>query len=88
MAAQGLVTGASGRNWAAYGAEVTLAPGLPAVARDLVCDPQTSGGLLVSCDAGSVEAVLALFRAQGFEHAAVIGRMQAGVAPGLAIVAG
>ena len=88
MAAQGLVTGASGRNWAAYGAEVTLAPGLPAVARDLVCDPQTSGGLLVSCDAGSVEAVLALFRTQGFEYAAVIGRMQAGVAPGLAIVAG
>ncbi|WP_024537639.1 selenide, water dikinase SelD [Comamonas badia] len=85
LAAEGLVTGASGRNWAAYGNEVTLDPDLPATARDLVCDPQTSGGLLVSCDAASVEAVLALFHAQGFEHAAVIGRMQAGVLPGLAI---
>ena len=52
MAGDGFVTGASGRNWAGYGAEVALDPALPPVARDLLTDPQTSGGLLVSCDPG------------------------------------
>ena len=38
MAADGFVTGASGRNWDAYGNEITLAAGLPATARDLLRD--------------------------------------------------
>ncbi|MCZ2105472.1 MAG: selenide, water dikinase SelD [Comamonadaceae bacterium] len=86
LATQGYVTGASGRNWAAYGAEVALDAGLPTVARDLVADPQTSGGLLVSCDADSADAVLAIFHAQGFDHACLIGHMQAAEAPALAVV--
>ena len=49
LARDGFVTGASGRNWAGYGAQVQLAAALPAVARDLLTDPQTSGGLLVAC---------------------------------------
>ena len=49
----GFVTGASGRNWAGYGAEVALDAGAAARSRsDLLTDPQTSGGLLVSCDPG------------------------------------
>jgi selenide, water dikinase len=86
LARDGLVTGASGRNWAGYGAEVQLDPALPAVARDLLADPQTSGGLLVSCDASAVDAVLACFRADGFDDAAVVGRLQAGT-PGLRVEA-
>ena len=43
LAGDGLVTGASGRNWAGYGVEVLLDNTLPAVARDLLSDPQTSG---------------------------------------------
>jgi len=78
MAGDGFVTGASGRNWAGYGAEVALDPALPAVARDLLTDPQTSGGLLVSCDPGSVSEVLAAFRAEGFDAAAVVGAVDAG----------
>ena len=46
----------------------------------LLTDPQTSGGLLVSCDPGSVDEVLALFRRDGFDYAAVIGRMVEGAA--------
>ncbi|VTU20225.1 Selenide, water dikinase [Variovorax sp. PBS-H4] len=84
MAAQGFVTGASGRNWAGYGAEVRLDAALPPVAQDLLSDPQTSGGLLVSCAPDSVPQVLALFHEQGFEAACVIGRMEAG-APGLRV---
>jgi selenide,water dikinase len=80
MAADGFVTGASGRNWAGYGAEVRLDAALPPVAQDLLSDPQTSGGLLVSCAPDSVPQVLALFHEQGFEAACVIGRMEAGTA--------
>ena len=86
LAQAGFVTGASGRNWAGYGSEVTLDAGLPATARDLLTDPQTSGGLLVSCDPASEEAVLHLFRAEGFASAARVGRVEAGPA-GLRVVA-
>jgi selenide,water dikinase len=78
MAAGGFVTGASGRNWAGYGADVELGPGLPPVAQDLLTDPQTSGGLLVSCDAATAGEVLRIFHTQGFEQAAVIGRVESG----------
>ena len=84
MAAEGFVTGASGRNWAGYGAEVELADGLPATARDLLSDPQTSGGLLVSCTPEAVDSVLEVFRVEGFGQAKVLGRTEAGV-PGLRI---
>jgi len=82
LARDGFVTGASARNWAGYGAEVQLSPALPAVARDLATDPQTSGGLLVACRPDSLDDVLACFREGGFGDAAVVGRMLAG-APGL-----
>ena len=80
MAADGFITGASGRNWAAYGAEVALAPGLPPVARDLLSDPQTSGGLLVSCAPEAVDEVMRAFREGGFDRAAVVGRVESGPA--------
>jgi selenide,water dikinase len=86
MARAGFVTGASGRNWAGYGAEVALDAALPGVARDLLTDPQTSGGLLVACEPSGVADVLAVFRAQGFGAAAVIGSVQAG-ASGLRVTA-
>jgi len=73
LASAGFVTGASGRNWAAYGEEVALAKNLGAVDQDLLSDPQTSGGLLVACAPDSVDAVLDIFRQQGFAHAAEIG---------------
>jgi selenide,water dikinase len=78
LAHDGIFTGASGRNWDAYGHDVTLAAGVSPAQQALLTDPQTSGGLLVSCDPASVDAVLALFEREGFGHAAVIGSMQAG----------
>ncbi|MDE2369531.1 MAG: selenide, water dikinase SelD [Burkholderiales bacterium] len=72
-AARGFVTGASGRNWASYGREVTLPAEFAAEDRALLTDPQTSGGLLVSCAPTSLDEVLAVFRRHGFEHASVIG---------------
>lgn len=80
LAEQGCVTGASGRNWDAYGHDVTLATGVSAVEKALLSDPQTSGGLLVACDPAAVDEVLALFQREGFAHAAVIGEMSPGAA--------
>ncbi|SDY53826.1 selenophosphate synthase [Collimonas sp. OK242] len=78
LAEQGYITGASGRNWNGYAHDVTLADSITAVQRSLLSDPQTSGGLLVSCDPAAVEQVLELFRREGFADAAVIGEMAAG----------
>ena len=75
LATQGMVTGASGRNWAGYGSSVTLPHGFAEVDQALLTDPQTSGGLLVSCAPESVAQVLAIFRQHGFEAAAEIGEI-------------
>jgi selenide,water dikinase len=73
LAARGCVTGASGRNWEAYGAEVVLPSAFTAEDQALLSDPQTSGGLLVSCSPSSLDEVLAIFRRHGFAQAAKIG---------------
>jgi len=85
LAEQGMVTGASGRNWAGYGASVTLPTGFSPVDQALLSDPQTSGGLLVSCTPETVPQVLAIFRQHGFEYAAEIGEITA-EAPGRLVV--
>ena len=77
FALDGVVTGASARNWAAYGADVAWAPGAPEWQRHLLTDPQTSGGLLVSCRPDALQQVLNTFQHAGFAAAAAIGGMQA-----------
>jgi selenide,water dikinase len=78
LAREGFVTGASDRNWASYGDDVALASATTDVERALLTDPQTSGGLLVACAPEATEEVIALFRAEGFGRAAVVGAMVAG----------
>jgi selenide,water dikinase len=80
LAQEGYVTGASKRNWAGYGSQVHLADGISEVERALLTDPQTSGGLLVSCAPEAVNEVLAIFEREGFGHARVIGEMATGAA--------
>lgn len=81
----GYVTGASGRNWSSYGENVTLAANLAEAAKTLLTDPQTSGGLLVSCAPESVTEVLSVFLQQGFSHVSVIGEFVQG-APGIDVI--
>ncbi|HXA38426.1 MAG TPA: selenide, water dikinase SelD [Phenylobacterium sp.] len=80
LARAGLRTGASTRNWASYGASVALPAGLTDWKRDLLTDPQTSGGLLIAAAPDAADAVLALVRDRGFSAAAVVGRLAAGPA--------
>ena len=76
LARAGVVTGAGARNWASYGPSVAVSEALPEWARAVLCDPQTSGGLLVAVAPERLAAVLALLP----EGAAAIGRMVAGPA--------
>ncbi len=80
LALQGMVTGASARNWSGYGHDIALPADFAPVDQALLCDPQTSGGLLVSCAPEAVDAVLEVFRRHGFEGAARIGEITAGTA--------
>lgn len=80
LAEAGATTGASSRNWSAYGDRIDPADALQPVDRAILTDPQTSGGLLVACAPEVVDAVLATFAAAGFDDAAVIGALTAGEA--------
>ncbi len=86
LAAQGFITGASGRNWAGYSKDIRLDAGITAVQQALLCDPQTSGGLLVACAPETVQSVLDIFHSKGFVQAAVIGEMAEGQ-PGVEVSA-
>ena len=78
LAAAGFVTGASKRNWDGYGNDVRASGSIGDVERAIATDPQTSGGLLVACAPSAVDAVLEVFRREGFGDAAPIGKFEAG----------
>jgi len=74
----GVRTGASGRNWASYGAAVTAS--LPNWRQDLLTDPQTSGGLLIAVEKPHAAAVLELAVSRGFAASRIVGRVASGPA--------
>jgi selenide,water dikinase len=74
---EGFLTGASKRNWASYGDAVILPAGFEDWRRSLLTDPQTSGGLLVACDAQAAPAILTRIR-DGDPCAAIIGSVEVG----------
>ena len=78
LAAQGFITGASNRNWAGYGKDVKLDSSIDDTRRALLCDPQTSGGLLVACSPESASQVMDVFHRLGFMQAAIIGSLGPG----------
>jgi selenide,water dikinase len=78
LAEAGVGTGAAARNWDSYGHDVMLPNPFPDWRRGLLCDPQTSGGLLISVAAGQAEATFRTLQIAGFSQAAEIGTMQAG----------
>ncbi|WP_415391938.1 selenide, water dikinase SelD [Paracoccus sp. SJTW-4] len=84
LAQAGHITGASTRNWAAYGAEVTLPETCPDWQRALLCDPQTSGGLLVAVAPEAAEGWLRRLHDAGYPLSAIVGRVEEG--QGIAVV--
>lgn len=84
LAQAGHITGASTRNWAAYGADVTLPETCPDWQRALLCDPQTSGGLLVAVAPDAAEGWLRRLHDAGYPLSAVVGRVEEG--QGIAVI--
>jgi len=75
LAEAGFGPGAIGRNWASYSHEVTMDASIQDWQRKLLCDPQTSGGLLVSCAPSAAMSVLEAFHSAGFDQAGIVGKM-------------
>jgi selenide,water dikinase len=74
----GVRTGASGRNWASYGPAISgLEPGWR---RDLLSDPQTSGGLLIAVAPDHAREVLDLALGRGYRASRMVGRVLDGPA--------
>ncbi len=71
----GFVTGASTRNWASYGEDVRLPDDYPLWKQQLLTDPQTSGGLLISCAPQEAERLLNSIRAAGYPSARIVGKV-------------
>lgn len=80
LAQNGEATGASKRNWASYGENV--GGETPPWQRTLLTDPQTGGGLLISCAPSAADEVLAILREHGNTKAAIVGE----IAPGTGIL--
>ena len=78
LARAGVRTGAATRNWESYGATVRWDPGLEPWRLDLLCDPQTSGGLLIAVDPTRQDDLLKLARRRGFHASARVGGLTAG----------
>jgi selenide,water dikinase len=75
LAQQGVMTGASKRNWDSYGHEVALPGGIPEWHRQLLTDLQTSGGLLIACRADHAARLLTTVRDAGHAAACIIGHV-------------
>ena len=77
FAEMGIGTGGAKRNWSSYGDKIDLPADCPDWRRSLLCDPQTSGGLLIACSGDCLQQVLELVRARHFVHARVLGEFAA-----------
>jgi selenide, water dikinase len=86
LAQQGFVTGASQRNWSSYGNDVEIPPQIPEWQRQLLADPQTSGGLLIAVAPDGGDSILRTIRDSGCPFARIIGHAEAG-APAIKVAA-
>ena len=85
LARAGVRTGAAVRNWDSYGDAVILPAGFDSWRRDLLCDPQTSGGLLISAAPEATQEVLTMVRDAGFAGSSIVGELATG-SPGIVVV--
>ena len=73
-----IFTGASTRNWIGYGDEIKLASHIGLWQKNILSDPQTSGGLLISCAPECEDEVIKILQADGFNEAIKIGYFATG----------
>ena len=78
MAARGAVPGGTQRNLTSLADAVSFAVGVEETTRVLLCDAQTSGGLLIAVPPDKTEALVTALAREQAPAAAVIGRVVAG----------
>jgi selenide,water dikinase len=74
---KGMVAGGLGRNREFRGHMVDFAPGVPGHLRDILFDPQTSGGLLMAVPKARANRLLKKLHAAGVMEATIIGEVVA-----------
>jgi selenide,water dikinase len=72
----GIAPGGTHANWKFLADWVTFAPAMSKEEQLLLCDAQTSGGLLASVPAADADRVVKALRDAGATAAAVIGRIE------------
>jgi selenide,water dikinase len=85
LATGGAIPGGSKRNREALSPHVTFAAAVPEPVRVLLCDAQTSGGLLIAVEADRVNTLLAALEREGTPAATRIGRLARGVAGAISV---
>jgi selenide, water dikinase len=85
LAGRGSIPGGTQRNRESLVPHVTFASGVDEPTRVLLCDAQTSGGLLVAVSAERAEALITALKKEGTPAAARIGRVTAGRAGTIAV---
>jgi selenide,water dikinase len=78
LAQQDFVTGASHRNWSSVAHKVKIRSDLPEWQKHILTDPQTSGGLLISCAPDHADDLLAQIKSAGYLSASLIGTVSEG----------
>jgi selenide,water dikinase len=74
-AAMGLIPAGAYHNRSFRGSFVDFAPDVPQKVQDLLFDPQTSGGLLISVAYGYADRLVTALREKGVESAAIVGEV-------------
>ena len=85
LAERGAIPGGTKRNREALTPHVQFAAGVSEPIRVLLCDAQTSGGLLIAVDADRANALVAALEREGTPAAVRIGRLARGVAGAIAV---
>jgi selenide, water dikinase len=73
LSSQGLCPGGLGHNRDFYGRNIEIDRGVPEFMQDLLFDPQTSGGLLISVAAASAPELLDRLHREGVTEAGIVG---------------
>jgi selenide,water dikinase len=85
MVDRGAIPGGTQRNQESVAAHVSWGTDVGPVARVLLCDAQTSGGLLIALPERDAPALVAALEKEGTPAAAIIGRVVAGPAGALTV---
>ena len=82
----GLMPAGMSRNREYVGALCTIDEGVPLELADIIFDPQTSGGLLISLPEGDAEKLLSHLHREGMEDARIIATVQESASPRIRVI--